>query len=348
MSGYTVPAERPHDGIRFVYSEGKPTVVHPHRRPYQERASSRDRIYEPKAAPSSTERARKTHGTSPAGESQDQYSGYSLGSTLSSGSSVSVPNSTSQQYTNSDPFSSDIPLANYGTSSSWPYLPWSTSGDTLGDIDFSYLNALDGVDNQNMMQPYQQTDFATMYGLLRGAPASAPGLPNASAHYSLPHPAYVDTAPSSSSSPRNPISAIPPTSSAISHSMSRTASSNGSSSASRAASRSSTSSPSGSKSDSLPVARPQVTTGAIARASSKRRSREVPNDSDIRCPHCGSTFTKRHNLRNHIRSHLDLREYVCQRCQAAFNNPGGLYRHRRAKGACVVQGEEGARSHSVD
>ena len=63
-----------------------------------------------------------------------QYSGYGLGSALSSGSSVSVPNSTSQQYTNSDPFSSDIPLANYGTSSSWPYLPWSTSGDTLGDI----------------------------------------------------------------------------------------------------------------------------------------------------------------------------------------------------------------------
>ena len=151
MSGYTVPAERPHDGIRFVYSEGKPSVVHPPRRPYQERASYRDRIYEPKAAPSSTERARKTQGmsyleypwrllnltslgTSPAGESQDQYSGYSLGSTLSSGSSISVPNSTSRQYTNSDPFSSDIPLANYGTSSSWPYLPWSTSGDTLGDI----------------------------------------------------------------------------------------------------------------------------------------------------------------------------------------------------------------------
>ncbi|KAI5885920.1 uncharacterized protein SCHCODRAFT_02642807 [Schizophyllum commune H4-8] len=346
MSGYTVPAERPHDGIRFVYSEGKPTVVAP-RRPYQERASSRDRIYEPKAAPSSTERARKTQDISPVGENQDQYLGYSLGSALSSGSSVSVPNSTSQQYTNSDPFSSDLPLSDYGTSSSWPYLPWSTSNDTLGDIDMSYLNALDGIDNRNMMPPYQQTDFATMYGLLRGSSASAPGVPDANGQSFLSHPAYLDTAPSSSSSPRNPISAIPPTSSAI-HSISRTASSNGSSSTSRNGSRSSTASPSGSKSDALPVARPQVTTGAIARASSKRRSREVPNDSDIRCPHCGSTFTKRHNLRNHIRSHLDLREYVCQRCQAAFNNPGGLYRHRRAKGACVIPGEEGARSHSVE
>ncbi|KAL1738503.1 hypothetical protein HDZ31DRAFT_69925 [Schizophyllum fasciatum] len=42
----------------------------------------------------------------------------------------------------------------------------------------------------------------------------------------------------------------------------------------------------------------------------------------------------------HIRSHLDLREYVCQRCRAAFNNPGGLYRHRRSKGACVVPHDE--------
>ena len=144
MSGYTVPAERPHDGIRFVYSEGKPTVVAP-RRPNQERASSRDRIYEPNAAPSSPERARKTQGMSylgyswrllnltslgpsSAGESQDQYSGYSLGSALSSGSSVSVPNSTSRQYTNSDPFSSDLPLANYGMSAS------TLVDETLGDI----------------------------------------------------------------------------------------------------------------------------------------------------------------------------------------------------------------------
>ncbi|TRM64491.1 hypothetical protein BD626DRAFT_492009 [Schizophyllum amplum] len=104
--------------------------------------------------------------------------------------------------------------------------------------------------------------------------------------------------------------------------------------------------PSGSPASHLSVARPQVTTGAIARASSKRRCREVWSNSDIRCPHCGSTFTKRHNLRNHIRSHLDLREYVCEYCQAAFNNPGGLYRHRRSKGTCNVQRDEDGRAGS--
>ncbi|KAF8919850.1 hypothetical protein CPB85DRAFT_1275649 [Mucidula mucida] len=60
----------------------------------------------------------------------------------------------------------------------------------------------------------------------------------------------------------------------------------------------------------LQVEKQQVTTSATQVASANRRR----NEAHFQCPvpGCGSTFTRRFNLRGHLRSHTEERPYVCQ------------------------------------
>ena len=68
----------------------------------------------------------------------------------------------------------------------------------------------------------------------------------------------------------------------------------------------------------LQVEKVQVTTNATQAASASRRR----NDANFACPvpGCGSTFTRRFNLRGHLRSHTEERPYVCSwpNCQKGF------------------------------
>ncbi|KAK0212845.1 hypothetical protein DFS33DRAFT_1464500 [Desarmillaria ectypa] len=68
----------------------------------------------------------------------------------------------------------------------------------------------------------------------------------------------------------------------------------------------------------LQVEKQQVTTSATQLASANRRR----NEAHFQCPvpGCGSTFTRRFNLRGHLRSHTEERPYVCQwpGCQKGF------------------------------
>ncbi|KAG2037447.1 hypothetical protein BDR03DRAFT_957174, partial [Suillus americanus] len=60
----------------------------------------------------------------------------------------------------------------------------------------------------------------------------------------------------------------------------------------------------------LQVEKKQVTTSATQAASASRRR----NEAHFACPvpGCGSTFTRRFNLRGHLRSHTEERPYVCE------------------------------------
>ncbi|KAJ4483228.1 hypothetical protein J3R30DRAFT_1749129 [Lentinula aciculospora] len=60
----------------------------------------------------------------------------------------------------------------------------------------------------------------------------------------------------------------------------------------------------------LQVEKQQVTTSATQLASASRRR----NEANFACPvpGCGSTFTRRFNLRGHLRSHTEERPFVCE------------------------------------
>lgn len=59
----------------------------------------------------------------------------------------------------------------------------------------------------------------------------------------------------------------------------------------------------------LQVEKQQVTTTATQAASASRRRNEAHFSCPV--PGCGSTFTRRFNLRGHLRSHTEERPYVC-------------------------------------
>ncbi|KAK0241794.1 hypothetical protein EDD85DRAFT_948855 [Armillaria nabsnona] len=78
----------------------------------------------------------------------------------------------------------------------------------------------------------------------------------------------------------------------------------------------------------LQVEKQQVTTSATQLASANRRR----NEAHFQCPvpGCGSTFTRRFNLRGHLRSHTEERPYVCQwpGCQKGFARQHDCKRHQ--------------------
>lgn len=78
----------------------------------------------------------------------------------------------------------------------------------------------------------------------------------------------------------------------------------------------------------LQVEKQQVTTSATQAASASRRR----NEANFACPvpGCGSTFTRRFNLRGHLRSHTEERPYVCDfpGCKKGFARQHDCKRHQ--------------------
>ncbi|KAJ7036300.1 hypothetical protein C8F04DRAFT_483856 [Mycena alexandri] len=70
----------------------------------------------------------------------------------------------------------------------------------------------------------------------------------------------------------------------------------------------------------------EVASKKIRAASSARRL----NIAAFKCPleSCGSTFTARHNLTNHINSHNKYRPHRCL-CGLSFTTQGVLNRHKK-------------------
>ncbi|KAI0695452.1 hypothetical protein BC835DRAFT_1273266 [Cytidiella melzeri] len=78
----------------------------------------------------------------------------------------------------------------------------------------------------------------------------------------------------------------------------------------------------------LQVEKQQVTTSATQAASASRRR----NEANFRCPvpGCGSTFTRRFNLRGHLRSHTEERPFICEwpGCGKGFARQHDCKRHQ--------------------
>ncbi|KIK67221.1 hypothetical protein GYMLUDRAFT_37299 [Collybiopsis luxurians FD-317 M1] len=78
----------------------------------------------------------------------------------------------------------------------------------------------------------------------------------------------------------------------------------------------------------LQVEKQQVTTSATQLASASRRR----NEANFACPvpGCGSTFTRRFNLRGHLRSHTEERPFVCDwpGCNKGFARQHDCKRHQ--------------------
>ncbi|EJD35294.1 hypothetical protein AURDEDRAFT_117413 [Auricularia subglabra TFB-10046 SS5] len=78
----------------------------------------------------------------------------------------------------------------------------------------------------------------------------------------------------------------------------------------------------------LQVEKQHVTTSATQAASASRRR----NDAQFKCPvpGCGSTFTRRFNLRGHLRSHTEERPFVCEwpGCGKGFARQHDCKRHQ--------------------
>ncbi|KII92744.1 hypothetical protein PLICRDRAFT_483543 [Plicaturopsis crispa FD-325 SS-3] len=78
----------------------------------------------------------------------------------------------------------------------------------------------------------------------------------------------------------------------------------------------------------MQVEKQQVTTTATQAASTSRRK----NEAHFMCPvpGCGSTFTRRFNLRGHLRSHTEDRPYVCEwpGCDKSFARQHDCKRHQ--------------------
>lgn len=81
------------------------------------------------------------------------------------------------------------------------------------------------------------------------------------------------------------------------------------------------------------VERQQVTTSATQAASASRRR----NEANFLCPvpGCGSTFTRRFNLRGHLRSHTEERPYKCEwpGCNKGFARQHDCKRHQNLHSA---------------
>ncbi|KAI0028613.1 hypothetical protein K488DRAFT_6576, partial [Vararia minispora EC-137] len=75
------------------------------------------------------------------------------------------------------------------------------------------------------------------------------------------------------------------------------------------------------------IKRDTVTTTATQAASANRRR----NEAHFLCPvpGCGSTFTRRFNLRGHMRSHLEERPFTCDwpGCGKSFARQHDCKRH---------------------
>ncbi|KAI5888711.1 uncharacterized protein SCHCODRAFT_01159645 [Schizophyllum commune H4-8] len=78
------------------------------------------------------------------------------------------------------------------------------------------------------------------------------------------------------------------------------------------------------------VARRAVGSAALTDASLRRRRRKTYRGAHLRiCPHCGHTFTRTNNLKDHIRRHENKLAFKCPErgCNGAFNTMNDLKSH---------------------
>ncbi|KAH7098723.1 hypothetical protein BKA62DRAFT_744390 [Auriculariales sp. MPI-PUGE-AT-0066] len=75
------------------------------------------------------------------------------------------------------------------------------------------------------------------------------------------------------------------------------------------------------------VERPQVTSSATQVASSRRRTAAAKFSCPV--PNCNATFTRRFNLRGHLRAHAEQRPFVCAwaGCGKSFSRAHDCKRH---------------------
>ncbi|KAF7424032.1 hypothetical protein PC9H_009332 [Pleurotus ostreatus] len=76
-----------------------------------------------------------------------------------------------------------------------------------------------------------------------------------------------------------------------------------------------------------PIVRDVVGSEAMTYAANLRRQ----TSARFYCPHCPSSFTARHNHRNHILAHSGQRPFRCDVCNASFTTSGDLRRHKRTR-----------------
>lgn len=81
----------------------------------------------------------------------------------------------------------------------------------------------------------------------------------------------------------------------------------------------------GVRDDTKDVIKVNVATPRAVAASIRRREIEALFHCDV--PGCRSSFTRKHNLDNHARSHYDERRYVCKWCHRAFVRKTDCDRH---------------------
>ncbi|KAL1666393.1 hypothetical protein GGF50DRAFT_87384 [Schizophyllum commune] len=77
----------------------------------------------------------------------------------------------------------------------------------------------------------------------------------------------------------------------------------------------------------VPCARPSVSTLLRQQANAMRRK----TNTIIQCSLCTTTFTRKHNLNEHMKLHANKQEFRCKvaSCKKRFNTAGGLRSHRR-------------------
>lgn len=76
-----------------------------------------------------------------------------------------------------------------------------------------------------------------------------------------------------------------------------------------------------------PGQRRKIATDAVKKASVRRRKK--PGKFKCSLPGCVSDFTTKHNLENHLNSHLGIRNYQCDACMRTFGVAHVLTRHRK-------------------
>ncbi|KAJ7649655.1 hypothetical protein FB45DRAFT_885532 [Roridomyces roridus] len=74
------------------------------------------------------------------------------------------------------------------------------------------------------------------------------------------------------------------------------------------------------------ILRPLVGTAGTLRASRARRKDPSRRGAFV-CELCGHDFTAKHNLRNHMNSHNDVKKYECTNCGERFGTSHVLKRH---------------------